>query len=120
MSTTTIGRTLTGHEPSWWLRSRLDALPERWQAEGVHVCPHVRRNAGVGITALHRPDTLTCPDRKCSEVFRLTGPADHECDRCHEHADTLAGAVYDTTLDRMRLLVMFGLCPACEAKELSR
>jgi len=111
---------LTNHEPSWWLRTQLDALPARWEANGVRACPHIRCNPGrgPGITALHRPDTLTCPS--CIDVFKLDGPADHECDRCGQQSDTLAGIVYDTWLAGMRLLVSFALCSTCETKELGR
>jgi hypothetical protein len=117
-TTTTPHRMVTNHEPSWWLRTQLDALPVKWQTSGVHTCPHVKRNRGVGInvTALYLPDVLACPE--CIGVFKVEGSADHQCDRCHEQADSLAGIVYDTAIEDMRLLVMFGLCPDCEAREL--
>lgn len=113
-------RVLNNHEPSWWLRSRLDALPAAWQANGVRACRHIRRNPGrgVGVTALYHPDTLVCSD--CLDVFKLEGPPDFTCDRCLQQFDALAGVVYDTQLDGLRLLVMFGLCPKCETKELGR
>jgi hypothetical protein len=112
-------RILDNHEPSWWLRAQLDALPARWETSGVRACRHLRPGQGVGITALYRPDLLTCPGR-CADLFKLDGPADFQCDRCHGQSDTLAGVVYDTDFDGMQLLVMFGLCPSCEAKELGR
>ena len=112
-------RILNNHEPSWWLRSQLDELVDGWAREGVRACRHLRLGQGVGIAALYRPDLLTCPDR-CAHLFKLDGPADFQCDRCHEQSDTLAGIVYDTDLDGMRLLVLFGLCVDCEAKELGR
>jgi 5-methylcytosine-specific restriction endonuclease McrA len=113
-------RILNNHEPSWWLRLQLDALVAGWEANGVRACKDIRRNPGhdVGVTALYRRDALACSD--CLDVFRLKGSPDHECDRCHEQFDTLAGVVYDTHLEGMRLLVMFGLCPGCEAKEISQ
>jgi hypothetical protein len=115
-------RILNNHEPSWWLRSQLDALVSGWEANGVHACPHVkrsRRSLAAGITALYQPDMLTCPDR-CADVFKLDGPPDHQCDRCHALSSAIASVVYDTHLHGMRLLVMFGLCPGCETKELGR
>lgn len=121
-ATTARQRTLTNHEPSWWLRTQVDAVLAGWQTNGVHACQHVkrsRRNAAVGLTALHMPEVLTCPDQ-CRDVFKLTGPPDHECDRCHEQADSLVGVVYDIDVDGLRLLVMFGLCPQCEVREVGR
>jgi hypothetical protein len=112
-------RTVNNFEPSWWLRSQLDQLVARWETSGVRACPHLRPGQGIGIAALYRPDLLTCPDR-CADLFKLDGPADFTCDRCREQSDSLAGVVYDTYLAGMRLLVMFGLCPRCEAKELGR
>jgi hypothetical protein len=122
-ATATRHRTVTDHEPSWWLRGQLNNLLAGWQANGVHACPHVkrsRRNAAVGITALYLPEVLTCPDRRCADVFKLDGAPDHECDRCHEQSETLAAVVHDSDLDGLRLLVMFGLCPHCERKEVGR
>jgi hypothetical protein len=112
-------RTVNNFEPSWWLRSQLDQLVDGWTHDGVRACRHLKPGQGVGITALYRPDLLTCPDR-CAHLFKLDAPADFQCDRCHEQSDTLAGTVYDSHLDGMRLLVMFGLCPVCETKELGR
>jgi hypothetical protein len=112
-------QTLTDHEASWWLRAQLDALPARWQSTGVRICAHLRPGRGTGITALYRPDLLTCPDR-CADLFKLEGSADFQCDRCHVVSDGIAGVVYDTELDGMQILVMFGLCRACEVKEVGR
>jgi hypothetical protein len=114
-------RTVTDHEPSWWLRTQLDNLLAGWQANGIRPCPHLRRDPGgaPGITALYRPDVLTCPGR-CSEVFKLTGAADFTCDRCHEVTDTIGGIVYDILLGGRRILIMLGLCRTCETREFGR
>jgi hypothetical protein len=121
-ATTARQRTLTNHEPSWWLRTQVDAVLAGWQTNGVHACPHVkrmRRGTSVGITALHMPEVLTCPDR-CRDVFKVDGPEDFTCDRCRSRFDGLTGVIFDIQVDGLRLLVMLGLCEACEIKEVGR
>jgi hypothetical protein len=65
------------------------------------------------------PEVLTCPNL-CRDVFKLTGPADFQCDRCSGQFDSIAAVVYDIDLEGLRLLVTFGLCPSCEVKEIGR
>lgn len=123
MTTTTTHRFLPNHEPSWWLRAQVDNMLAGWETNGVHACPHVkrsRRRPAVGVTALYLPQVLTCPERPCANAFKLDGRADFQCDRCHEVFDGIAGVVYDIHVDGLRLLVMLGLCAACEAREVSR
>jgi hypothetical protein len=84
-------------------------------------CPHLHYNRpGVtGVTALYRPDTLACTDLDCLNVFALDGPSDFQCDRCLEVVSEIAAIVFEAQLDELRLLVLFGACAACEAKELA-
>ena len=124
MSAITRHRVIQNHEPSYFLRASMSAIPRLWETEGVHACPHMRDdiNAGStrlpGITALWAPRCLTCVD--CSVGLRLTGAADRTCDRCQHVVpldQTIAGLIYDTKLAGRRLMILFGLCPDCLDRE---
>ena len=106
----------TDHEPSYWLRSTVDNVVDGWRAKTPKFCPHPLKES-VGCTALWLPERLVCMD--CAEaVFALDGPADRECDRCHEQPDYITAIVLNVPMTGgYRLSVSLGLCPACSNKE---
>lgn len=106
--------TFTGnHEPTLWLRGRLHDLRNHWRTGAFDTCGHLKPGT-VGVTALWRPDLVTCPP--CSPVFRLTGDDDRRCDRC----GAVQATIHPEVVGFGHALVMLGLCPGCHRKEVAQ
>jgi hypothetical protein len=94
-----------GHEPSFWLRSRLIDL----SCQRRRGCRHL---AGPQFAALWDPGVVVC--LLCAMTLRADGDEDLTCDRCRQlqHPTiTVCAVVWDDTL------VTFGLCDDCAARE---
>lgn len=104
-----------GHEPSWWLRSRLVDLHTRGRAGQLDPCPHLRPGT-TAFAALWAPDRVVCAG--CVPSLRLTGDADRTCDRCGIVSPT--GVHPAMTAASPSLLVSLGLCRGCLGKEMGR
>lgn len=103
------------HEPSYWLRSRLCALQERWDSRAGARCGHLVNEHLVGVCALWVPDRTVCVP--CAPELSLIGDPDHTCDRCGYvgAAESVPSLVLAGTL-----LVMLNLCRRCHRKEAGR
>lgn len=102
------------HEPSHWMRSRVAEMGQRAVAGRVEFCPHL----GVGspvMMALWRPDLAVC--LACSPQLwsGMRGtPDDGTCDRC---GASDPDGVYGGALLLGAVLLAFGLCDGCAARE---
>lgn len=106
-----LGHTfVSNHEPSFWLRSRAEDLPTRGRSGQLRPCPHLWPGA-PGYAVLWAPDRIVCP--ACLPTVSVTGDADRTCDRCAVVADLAPAMVAAGPA----LLVVFGLCAACIARE---
>jgi len=106
------------HEPSAWLRGRLDELRERHR-EPVIGCTHLEPGqsdpAYPLMATLWDTDHITCYD--CRWLFAVDGPENYRCDRCGvivEEPDVISAAIFAAT---PLLDVGFGLCPSCTELE---
>jgi hypothetical protein len=108
---------LSDRGPQWWLRARLGYLLDELETIGV-ICEHVAANPVGGVSALWAPNTVTCERPECLDVFRIGLTED--CDRCHAQSGDITGYVWHTELRSFRLVLMFGLCPACASIELHK
>lgn len=95
------GKHVDHHELSFWLRSRLVDM-----TQPLPTCGH----AEPMFASLWRPE-VACA--LCAPTLRAQGDDDFRCDRCGvvEHPITLGAIVFQG------LLVSFGLCSSCAAKE---
>lgn len=102
--------TVPNHEPSMWLRAKLQDLASRWAHGTFTTCGHRRKNYTAVLWA---PDRLVCGD--CAPSLTLTGDADHTCDRCAEVHERihLHVCIYGG------VLVAYGLCGACHRREVA-
>lgn len=102
IATRLSGTHVDHHEPSFWLRSRLVGLTCR----PLPTCGHNNPT----FAALWRPEVVCA---LCAPTLRAQGEDDFRRDRCGvvEHPITLGAVVFHA------LLVSFGLCSSCAAKE---
>jgi hypothetical protein len=103
-------RATTNVVPDWL---RLPALQTLLTfADGqAETCQHAHPDKPQPIyAAAWRPGLVTCGH--CTHLFRLSGPADHVCDRCGQHDDTM----HQLHLTHGALVYMAGVCTPC-AKE---
>ncbi len=103
-----------GHEPSAWLRCTLGALVSRGNVGQLDVDEHLAPG-DVGVVALWRPREVFCGRCIRGAQHPHGSTEDRRCDRC--------GAVRDTVFPYVvaaadQLLVLFGLCPRCNEREL--
>lgn len=104
------------HEPTLWLKQRLQVLGADLDAGNVTHCGHLMdRGAAPGIIALWKPRLAVCRD--CQHRLRPGAEADRTCDRCGHHDP--AGV----TLSAVRAgntVVVLGLCDTCQRKEAAK
>lgn len=99
------------HEPSAWLRGRLDALRASLESGDTRACVHLHGNA-VAAAALWRPGHLLCS--ACLAGLRLTGEENMQCDRCGTVA---ADGVRPHIVAVGRLVLLYGVCDTCHEAE---
>jgi hypothetical protein len=103
------------HEPSAWLRGQLDALSHRIQSGKMNPCPHLAPGM-IAAVALWKPNLAYCGDCMKTNQMRVHGDAEYTCDRCGVVAETIHS---NFTSPAPTLLVMLGLCPACQQREIA-
>jgi hypothetical protein len=105
-------RAVPGHEPSAWLRGRIEDMRALALAGRVTGCPHLRPGipAVSAVWTPHRADCLTC----CSQRD-IPDDEVNTCDRCRQRSERM-----HTNYAQVSALlhVVFGLCPACQRLEL--
>lgn len=102
-------RTITGHEPSFWLRCKISSLLTRATSGELDTCPHP---LNVPLIAPLWDTSASCA--RCAGRHRLVGAPDHTCDRCGAVVDRINGLLIAAS---PVLLVSLGLCADCAVKE---
>ncbi|UKA65439.1 hypothetical protein LFT44_13025 [Arthrobacter sp. FW306-05-C] len=106
----------TNHEPTAWLKNRLQLLAADLDAGHVTHCGHLNGNGAVGIIGLWAPRKAVCRD--CQHLIGIQGAADRTCDRCGHHDP--AGVTLSAVRPIPALIVLMGLCDACQRKEAAK
>jgi len=92
-----------------WLAEQLDAIAGRLAFGAGPRCEHLRDGTAADAIAALWTDALVCV--RCIRRLRLTGDADHTCDRC--------GGLSRPTIwpglcqPSPGFLVVYGLCRSC-------
>lgn len=102
------------HEPTVWLRSIVSNLARRIDRGTLPSCGHPALAAGGAVT-VWAPNVIRCRD--CLKGNSLAGTAeDYRCDRCDRITDVCTGCIAAPWPGP--LMVLFGLCNDCLAREL--
>ncbi len=106
-------RTLTDHEPSFWLRGQLASVATKYTAGTLRpACPHVAPGA-LGVVTLWRPDEMACP--WCCGALAADPVEDDKCDRCRAYSRPLV--CFGFSVIPGRVAAALALCPSCSQKE---
>lgn len=110
--------TLTpNHEPSFWLAAQLRSIITDMSSGETTHCGHLHaQSQQPGIVAVWRPRLIVCED--CQHQLTVTDIDDKSCDRCHQHF--AHGLTTGAIRPHPTLIVLFGLCDACHAKEAAK
>lgn len=104
------------HEPTAWLKGRLQLLAADLDAGHVTHCGHLNGSSAIGIIGLWLPRLAVCRD--CQHLLRLEDEADRTCDRCGRFEP--AGVTLSALRPAPALIVLLGFCDDCQHKEATK
>lgn len=102
------------HESSFWLQLKIRETVQNLTAGLTRDCGHLQHpKTQVGVVALCQPHLIVC--QPCTPQLVPDELEDHTCDRCRTYSPE--GLHTGAVKPHPMLVIVFGLCRSCQAKE---